>query len=169
MQNGRRQARCCRPRASRARHFGFTRSRRVRDATDHYGAGDKRVGPYDCGPCCPADSRLRTGIACALCRLKSEQFDSGDDKGTIRSAVRLPRVSDDVRRYRLMSISYISLLPCDRLPTHNRSGIRCFLAEHTFSPPILSYIRTGCCTQIRTPACHAGQRVRVPSLPPASS
>ncbi len=32
------------------------------------------------------------------------------------------------------------------------------LREHTCSPPILSYIRTGCFTQIRTPACHAGGR-----------
>ena len=44
------QARCCRPRASRAWHFGFTRGGRLRDATDHYGAGDKRVDPHDCGP-----------------------------------------------------------------------------------------------------------------------
>jgi hypothetical protein len=30
----------------------------VRNATDHYGTGDKRVDPHDCGPCRQADSRL---------------------------------------------------------------------------------------------------------------
>ena len=39
LQDGRGQTRCCRPRASRARLAGFTRGRRLRDATDHYGAG----------------------------------------------------------------------------------------------------------------------------------
>jgi len=39
-------------------------------------------------------------------------FNSGDVKGMIRSAVRLPCTSTDVRRHRLISISYISLLPC---------------------------------------------------------
>jgi hypothetical protein len=40
------------------------------------------------------------------------RFDSGDVKGTIRSDMRLLFVSNDVRRHRLISISYISLLPC---------------------------------------------------------
>src|SRR5208282_2737068 len=61
VQNGSGQARGCRPGASRARHFGFTRGGRFRDATDHYGAGDKRLDPRDCWPRRPADSRLRTG------------------------------------------------------------------------------------------------------------
>ncbi len=52
--------------------------------------------------------------------LKFEDFNSGDDKGTIRSAVRLPRISNDVRRHRLISISYVSLLPCHG--TAKRSG-----------------------------------------------
>ena len=39
-------------------------------------------------------------------------FKSGDVKGTIPEAVRYPFVSNDVRRHRLMSISYISLLLC---------------------------------------------------------
>ena len=52
-------------------------------------------------------------------------------------------------------VQLVRTLPCLRLSTHNRSGIRCFLA---FSPPILSYIRTGCFTQIGAPACHAGGR-----------
>jgi choline dehydrogenase len=56
VQDGRGQARCCRPRASRARHFGFTRGGRLRDAKDHYGAGDKRLDPYDCRPSCSTDS-----------------------------------------------------------------------------------------------------------------
>ena len=37
---------------------------------------------------------------------------SGDVKGTIRSDVRLPMLSNDIRRHRLISISYISLLLC---------------------------------------------------------
>ena len=40
-----------------------------------------------------------------------ELFKSRDVKGTIRSDVRLPFVSNDVRRHRLISISDISLLP----------------------------------------------------------
>jgi choline dehydrogenase len=43
--------------------FGFTRGGRLRDATDHYRAGDQRVDPHDCGPRRQADSRLKTGIA----------------------------------------------------------------------------------------------------------
>jgi hypothetical protein len=39
-------------------------------------------------------------------------FKSGDVKGTIRRDMRLPFVSNVVRRHRLISISYISLLPC---------------------------------------------------------
>src|SRR6202021_2082551 len=61
LQNGGGQARCRRPRASRARHFGFTRGGRLRDATHYYRAGDKRVDSYGCGPRRPADSRLTTG------------------------------------------------------------------------------------------------------------
>ena len=40
------------------------------------------------------------------------RFKSGDVKGTIRSDMRLRLVSNDVRRHRLISISYISLFPC---------------------------------------------------------
>jgi hypothetical protein len=36
----------------------------------------------------------------------------GDVKGTIRSDMRLRFVSNDFRRHRVISISYISLLPC---------------------------------------------------------
>jgi len=36
----------------------------------------------------------------------------GTLRGTIRGDMRLRFVSNDVRRHRLMSISYISLLPC---------------------------------------------------------
>ena len=42
----------------------------------------------------------------------SEHFNSGDIKGTITNAVRCHFVPNDVRRHRLISISYISLLPC---------------------------------------------------------
>jgi hypothetical protein len=48
----------------------------------------------------------------ALVLLKLEHFNSGDVKGTIPEAVRYHFVSNDVRRHRLISISYISLLPC---------------------------------------------------------
>ena len=48
----------------------------------------------------------------ALVLIESEHFNSGDDKGTLRSAVGLPRISNDVRRHRLISINSISLLPC---------------------------------------------------------
>jgi len=61
VQDGRGQARSRRPTAPRARHFRFTRGGCLRDATHHYGAGDKRVDPHDCGPRRQADSRLRTG------------------------------------------------------------------------------------------------------------
>src|SRR5262249_11735729 len=61
VQNGRRQARCCRPGASRVWHFGFTRGGCLRDATDHYGSGDKRIDPHDRGPGRQADSRLTAG------------------------------------------------------------------------------------------------------------
>ena len=37
---------------------------------------------------------------------------SGDVKGTIRSDVWLPFVSNEVRRHRLISISYISQILC---------------------------------------------------------
>jgi hypothetical protein len=40
------------------------------------------------------------------------RFNSGDVKGTIPDAVRYHFVPNDVRRHRLISISYISLLPC---------------------------------------------------------
>ena len=40
-----------------------------------------------------------------------QHFNSGDVKGTITGTVRYHFVSNDVRRHRLISISYISLLP----------------------------------------------------------
>jgi hypothetical protein len=43
---------------------------------------------------------------------RPSQLKSGDVKGTIPEALRYPFVSNDVRRHRLISISYISLLPC---------------------------------------------------------
>jgi hypothetical protein len=52
------------------------------------------------------------------CQKQSEQFspddddESGDVKGTIRGVVRCPKVSNNVRRHRLISISYTSLIPC---------------------------------------------------------
>ncbi len=55
---GRGQARCCRSATSRTRHSGLTRGGRLRDATDHYWPGDKRVGPDGCRPRSPGDSRL---------------------------------------------------------------------------------------------------------------
>ena len=46
------------------------------------------------------------------CGDRIRHFNSGDVKGTIRSVVRCLLVSIDVRRHRLISINYISLLPC---------------------------------------------------------
>jgi hypothetical protein len=43
-----------------------TRGGRLRNATNHYRAGDKRVGPHDCGPRSRADSRLTRGDRKAL-------------------------------------------------------------------------------------------------------
>jgi hypothetical protein len=61
--------------------------------------------------------RRPTGIAKlvprnALVLIEFERFNSGDVKGTITAAVRYHCVPNDVRRHRLISISYISLLPC---------------------------------------------------------
>ena len=61
----------------------------------------------------------------------------------IRSDVRFLLVSNEVRRHRLISISCILLVPCHGLPTHDRSGIRCFLAEHIFGMLSVSCIREG--------------------------
>jgi hypothetical protein len=52
-----------------------------------------------------------------LLLIEREHFNSGDVKGTITGTVRYhfvsnDVVSNDVRRHRLISISYISLLPC---------------------------------------------------------
>jgi len=43
---------------------------------------------------------------------KFERFNSGDVKGTITDTARYHFASNDVRRHRLISVSYISLLPC---------------------------------------------------------
>ena len=51
---------------------------------------------------------------------------SGDVKGTITDAVRYRFVSNDIRRHRVISISYTSLLPCHRLPAQTKSAVRCF-------------------------------------------
>jgi hypothetical protein len=59
-----------------------------------------------------------------------EDDESGDVKGTISSVVRRPRVSNNVRRHRLISISYTSLIPChgrgrgfeSRRPRHSHSN-----------------------------------------------
>jgi hypothetical protein len=42
----------------------------------------------------------------------SNSTESGYNKGTIRSDIRYLVVSKDVRRHRLISISYITTLPC---------------------------------------------------------
>jgi hypothetical protein len=51
----------------------------------------------------------------------------------------------------------VRTLPCHRLPTQNRSALRCFRSDQAFSS-ILSYIRAGCFTQNRTPYSHASSR-----------
>src|SRR5207249_4309008 len=45
-------------------------------------------------------------------KLKCNSAKSGYNKGTIRSDIRYHVVSKDVRRHRLISISYITTLPC---------------------------------------------------------
>ena len=63
---------------------------------------------------------------------------SGDVKGTIPGAVRYHFVSDDVRRHRLISISYISLLPC-----HSRGRSSTNLVLLAFNPEHFLYRRLG--------------------------
>jgi hypothetical protein len=51
-------------------------------------------------------------------RESGSAFDDSEsryDKGTIRDDARYRSVSTDVRRHRLISVSYISLLPCHRV------------------------------------------------------
>ena len=64
---------------------------------------DNEAAPQGSGHC------RWTSLSQAVC---AASLKSGDVKGTIRSAVPLLLVSNDVRRHRLISISYISLLPC---------------------------------------------------------
>jgi len=68
------------------------------------------------GPALPSSLQLRRlpGITVEKrdCGDRIRHFNSGDVKGTIRSVVRCLLVSIDVRRHRLISINYISLLPC---------------------------------------------------------
>ena len=48
----------------------------------------------------------------ADCNLARGQAQSGYNKGTIRSDIRYLVASKDVRRHRLISIVYITTLPC---------------------------------------------------------
>ena len=64
---------------------------------------DNEAAPQGSGHC------RWTSLSQAVC---AASLKSGDVKGTIRSAVPLLLVSNDIRRHRLISISYISLLPC---------------------------------------------------------
>jgi len=70
---------------------------------------------------------------------------SRDLKGTIGGDIRLHTISNDPRRYRLVSISYILLLPCHGLRTQNYSGL--FVPSHPYRHPwvtdsITEYPRT---------------------------
>jgi len=57
--------------------------------------------------CCDSQPQGRTYLV-----IEFGRFNSGDVKGTITDAVRYHFAPNDVRRHRLISISYISLLPC---------------------------------------------------------
>jgi hypothetical protein len=57
------------------------------------------------------ESRRVQTTACSFWPVRSP-LNSGDVKGTITDAVRYHFVPNDVRRRRLISISYMSLLPC---------------------------------------------------------
>jgi len=62
-------------------------------------------------------------------RIEIGHLNSGDVKGTITDSLRYHFVSNDVRRHRLISISYISLLPC-----HGRGrGFESRRPRHIFS------------------------------------
>jgi len=66
-------------------------------------------------------------------RARLDQFNSGDVKGTIPEAVRYRFVPNDVRRHRLISISYVSLSPC-----HGRGTSATGDANHTRSSRLQS-------------------------------
>ena len=59
------------------------------------------------------ESRRVQTTTCSFWPVRSP-LNSGDVKGTITDAVRYHFVPNDVRRHRLISISYMSLLPCHR-------------------------------------------------------
>jgi hypothetical protein len=60
----------------------------------------------------PTPLRATNSLVLAIGKLGSDREDSGDVKGTIPNAVRYHFVPNDVRRHRLISVSYTSLLPC---------------------------------------------------------
>ena len=83
------------------------------------------------------------------------RFKSRDVKGTIRSALRFLSVPNDVRRHRLISISYISLLPVTARPDGTAGKDRA--SEGTGRNQTTVSMR-GVVQLVRTPACHAGGR-----------
>jgi len=62
-----------------------------------------------------------------------DDSESGYDKGTIRDDARYRSVSTDVRRHRLISVSYISLLPC-----HGKGRSFCSGSSSVFSCALIS-------------------------------
>ena len=83
-------------------------------------------------------------------------LDSGYNKGTITDDLQYHFVSNDVRRHRLISISYISLLPCHgtaRWYGREREGVGGNREESD------NFLLCGGVVQlVRTPACHTGGR-----------
>ena len=88
----------------------FSNQSRARGVTEFFPARNASSGPDHEQAGSHRLIRWSSGNPLVLTEFAS--FKPGDVKGTIRRDMRLPFVSNDVRRHRLISISYISLLPC---------------------------------------------------------
>ena len=96
--------------------------------------------------------------------IKFGRFNSGDVKGTITEAVRYHFVPKDARRHRLISISYISLLPChaggrgfeSRRSRHSNIarllGVTLFPLGHAM-PYMIPYYQSGLLVTFRCTDC----------------
>ena len=81
---------------------------------------------------------------------------SGDVKGTIRSEVWLSFVSNEVRRHRLISLSYISQILCHG--TARWCGREQDDVGENRKKSDTPYYAGAVVQLVRTPACHAGGR-----------
>jgi len=80
------------------------------------------------------ESRRVQTTTCSFWPVRSP-LNSGDVKGTITDAVRYLFVPNDVRRHRLISISYMSLLPCHgrrQIDFQIRLNLDPFMIHETF-------------------------------------